>query len=66
MAVKYPNVTVNLSDEDGNAMFIMARVTGAMKRAGISKDERAAFTREATSGDYGHVLRTVMNWVTTE
>ena len=60
---KYPNVTVQLSGEDGNAFFIIARVGEALKRAGILQKEINAFRKEATSGDYDHVLQTCMAWV---
>lgn len=63
---KYPNVSVRLVGEDGNAFFILGRVTTAMRRAGISEEEASKFREEATSGDYGHLLRTVMAWVTTD
>jgi hypothetical protein len=29
----------------------------------VDADELAAFTTEATSGDYDHLLQTVMRWV---
>lgn len=64
--VKYPEINIRLVGEDGNAFSILARVTQALRRAGISEDERKAFTDEATAGDYGHLLRTVMAWVATD
>ena len=64
--VKYPNVTVKLVGEDGNAFAILGRVIGAMNRAGVPKHERGRFTAEATSGDYDSLLRTVMEWVNVE
>lgn len=63
--VKYPDVTVQLSGEDGNAFFIIARVTKALRRAGVPKDEIDLFAEEATAGDYDNVLQTVMRWVQT-
>ena len=62
---KYPEVNVQLVGEDGNAFAILGRVTEAMRQAGLSKDERDAFTAEATSGDYDHLLRTVIETVNT-
>lgn len=61
--VKYPNVNVDLVGEDGNAFAILGRVNAALKQAGVSQEERDLFRKEATSGDYDHLLQTVMSWV---
>jgi hypothetical protein len=66
MSVKYPDVTVELSGTDGNAFSILARVSGALKRAGVDKEQRDEFYSEATSGDYRALLRTAMKWVNVE
>ena len=63
MTVKYPEIYVPLVGEDGNAYAILGRVSKALKRAGVSKEEVAEFHAEATSGDYNHLLRTVISWV---
>jgi hypothetical protein len=55
-------VTVKLVDE-GNTFSILARVLGALKRGGVSGEERDRFLAEATSGDYDDLLRTVLAWV---
>ena len=60
---KYPNVIVNLSDVDGNAYSIMGAVARAMRQQHISAAEQVAFQKEATSGDYDHLLQTCMRWV---
>jgi len=60
---KYPDVEVRLSGEDGNAFTVIARVRTALRRAGVTTEELAAFTTEATAGDYDHVLQTAMAWV---
>lgn len=60
---KYPDVEVRLVGEDSNAMSIMGRTTKALRRGGASTEEVALFRKEATSGDYDNVLRTVMKWV---
>ena len=62
-APKYPNVKVRLIGEDGNALVILGRVRRAMNRAGVPAKKVAEFTGEATSGDYNHLLATVMAWV---
>ena len=66
MKPRYPTITVPLSDQDGNAMSIIGRVGAALKQAGVSREIRAEFAKEAMSGDYDHVLQTVMAWVETE
>jgi len=63
MEVRHPEIEVQLSGKDGNAFAILGNVTGAMRRAGVSKDERDEFMAEATNGDYDHLLQTCMRWV---
>lgn len=63
MEVKYPEIEVRLVGEDGNAFAIIGRVSKALRRAGIPKEEIAMFRVEATSGDYDNVLQTAMKWV---
>jgi hypothetical protein len=60
--MKY-NIEVELSGEDGNAFAIIGRTTKEMRKAGVSKSEIDAFVKEATSGDYDHLIQTVMRWV---
>ena len=62
--VKYPEIEVQLVGEDGNAFAIMGRVTKAMKRAGISKEEIDNYRKDAMSGDYNNLLAVTMDWVT--
>ena len=63
---KYPGIRVQLSGRDGNAFAIIGAVTGALRRGGVSVEERKAFQDEATSGDYDHLLQTAMAWVVVE
>jgi hypothetical protein len=63
---KFPNVTVRLVGENGNAFAILGRVMGAMKAAGVSDEDRQAFEAEATAEDYDQLLRVVMEWVDVE
>lgn len=60
---KFPHVHVRLVGEDGNAFAIMGRVRSALRKAKVSKEDVDAFLKEATSGDYDHLLQTVMNTV---
>ena len=60
---KYPYVRVKLIGEDGNALSIIGRVNRALRQADVPEEDRNRFRKEATSGDYNHLLMTVMDWV---
>ena len=60
---KYPEIRVKLVGENGNAFSVLGRVRSAFKKAGHA-DECIEFTKQATSGNYDHLLRTCMKWVT--
>jgi hypothetical protein len=59
----FPEITVKLLGEDGNAFYILGKVQKAMKKAGIPRENINKFMDEAMSGDYDHLLRTVMVYV---
>lgn len=61
--VKYPDIEVQLSGEDGNAFSILGRVSREMRRADVPAVEIKAFMDDAMSGDYDHLLQTCMRWV---
>ena len=63
MEAKHPEITVQLTGTDGNAFAVIGTVTRALRRAGVSKEERDQFTKEAMSGDYDNVLATCFKWV---
>jgi hypothetical protein len=65
MHSKYPNIRVALLGEDENAFAIVERVQRAMREAGVPTAEVKAFTVEACSGDYYHLLETVLRTVET-
>ncbi len=60
--VKFPNVSVQLDGEDGNAFAIIGRCLRAAKRAGVPQPDIDAFLKEAKSGDYDHLLQTCTEW----
>ena len=60
--VKYPKIHVQLVGLDGNAFSILCRCLQAMRRAGLSQEERDNFHKEATSGNYDHLLVTCFEW----
>ncbi|MFA5416925.1 MAG: hypothetical protein WC341_00565 [Bacteroidales bacterium] len=66
MPPKYPKITVKLTGEDGNAFAILGSVVAKLKQENIPTDEIAKFKKEAMSGDYDHLLQTVMAWITAE
>ena len=64
--VRFPEVNVQLVGEDGNAFSILGRVSRALRRGGATEEEIKEFHDEATSGDYDHLLGTVLEWVETD
>jgi hypothetical protein len=61
--VKYPHIKVRLTGRDGNTFVIMGAVSAALQSAGVSAEERKQYSEESMSGDYDHLLRTAMRWV---
>jgi len=59
------NVTVQLTGKDGNAFAIIGAVSQALKRSGNAELAKE-FQKEATSGDYDHLLQTAMEYVEVE
>jgi hypothetical protein len=59
---RHPDISVQLTGEDGNAFAILARCSRAMREADLPKAEIEAFLSEAKAGDYDHLLRTCMLW----
>ena len=60
---KFADVTVQLLGQDGNAFFIIARVTKALKKAG-HQDGASAFAEAATKCEsYDDLLRLTMETV---
>jgi hypothetical protein len=62
-AVKYPQISVKLSGIDGNAFSVLAAMFKALRMNGVSQEEIDQFKKEATSGNYDHLLQTCMKWV---
>ena len=60
MAPKFPHVEVELVGQDGNVFAILGSVKEAMRQADVDKADIDAMMAEAQSGDYDHVLQTVM------
>lgn len=58
--VKYPNVQVRIIGTDGNGFMLVGKVRSALRDAGVPAEEIEAFTAEATSGNYDHLLQTIL------
>lgn len=61
--VRHPEIEVELIGSDGNAFAVLGNVKAALKRGGVPQEEIDEFLAEAMSGDYDHLLQTVMAWV---
>jgi len=61
--VKYPNIKVKLSGQNGNAFVLLGAVDRALRKGGVHQTERHEFLEEAKSGDYDHLVQTCMKWV---
>lgn len=48
---------------DGNAYSVMGYVTNAMRQAGMSKEERDTYLKDAMSDDYNHLLVVSMEMI---
>jgi len=51
---------VTLVGEDGNAFSILGRCKRSMREAKLPDEAWKKFQEEATSGNYDHLLQTVM------
>ena len=58
--------TVKLIGHDGNAFSIMGRVKKALRRAGADQEYIDKYLKEATSGDYDHLLVVSMEYADVE
>lgn len=54
-------VSLDLADSDGNAFAVMANFQRAAKREGWKSEEIDKVLTEAKSGDYSHLLGTVLD-----
>jgi len=64
MQVKYPEIEVQLTGNDGNAFAIMGAVSAALKRAKVDQLEIDQYINRSTSGDYDNLLRVAASFVT--
>ncbi len=64
--IKYPDITVNIIGQNGNAFCILGICKRVMEHAKLPQTEIDAFMTEAMSGDYDHLLATVVSWFEVE
>ena len=58
--------TVKLIGQVGNAFSVMGNVKRALKLAGADQEYIDEYLKEATSGDYNHLLTVSMKYVNVE
>lgn len=58
--------TVKLTGQNGNAFSVMSLVKKALEHAGADKGYIDKYLKEATSGDYNHLLAVSMEYVNVE
>jgi len=61
--MKYPDITVKLTDTDGHVFSIIGAVIVTLRENGVVEDELNQFSREAMSSDKNNALATCMEWV---
>jgi hypothetical protein len=66
LEIRHPEVHAKLIGKDGNAFIVLGEVLASLQEAGVDAAEVEEFINDATSGDYDHLIRTVMKWVTVE
>lgn len=59
------DISINLTNVDGNAFSLLGVCQRALRQNGMS-DRIEDFRSEATSGDYTHLLSTIMDWFEVE
>ena len=59
-------LTLKLTGNDGNAYAILGLAVKTLQLARVSQQEIDEFTKEATSGDYDHLLQTCIEYFKVE
>lgn len=63
---RYPHLKLQLSGQEGNAFSLLGRTSAVLRRGKVPSEEIAEFQEMATSGDYDHLIVTIMRWVTVD
>jgi hypothetical protein len=53
---------VKLVGTNGNSVALIAKARESLRKSGMSSQEIKEFVDDAMSGDYDHVLRTIMKY----
>ena len=61
--MRYPDIEVQLTGEDGNAFAMMGAVRKALRQGNVPQEEIEEFLEDAQSGDYQHLISTCCSWV---
>jgi len=64
--IKYPEIIVQLTGEEGNAFAILGRVSRAMRQAGLNQAQINEYTNEAMAGTYDDLLQATLKYVTVQ
>lgn len=64
--LKQTGIRVELIGADGNAFALIGKVRQALRQAGYGEDFIKAFTDDATSGDYQHLMAVIAATVIVE
>ena len=62
MQPKYPNVKVQLTENDGNAFMILGSCIKEARNAGLTEEQINEFREKAVNGDYNSLLQTCMEY----
>lgn len=66
MSTETTKPTLVLCGEDGNAFMILGKAQRVARKAGWAEGKVKLMMKEATSGDYDHVLQTMMKYFEVE
>lgn len=63
--VKYPEIDLELdtTGPEGNAYFILGKVTALLKCVGVTEEDQDNYIREAMSSDYTNLLQVTSKWI---
>mgnify|MGYP005819696551 FL=1 len=64
--VEHERPELQIGGEDGNAYMIIGRASKAWRGAGLPAEAWKEIEREMVSGDYDHLINTVMKHFDTE
>lgn len=60
--IRYPNIKVKLTGQNGNAFNLMGICQHAARENGVPEEEIKEFIRQCKSGDYDNLIRTCHEW----